>query len=64
MYVAVSILPKSVAVTQLALQDGQLVATANMLELAPGTKIGHVPAERLRLMGEGIQKSNAFLAPR
>lgn len=56
MFVAVSVLKDSLAVTQLAEENGQLVSTDNVVDLQPSSKLGHVPYERLRVLGDGVHE--------
>ncbi len=56
MFVSVSVLKDSLSVTILAKENGQFVSTSNVFELHPDGKLGHVPYERLRAMGDGVHE--------
>ncbi len=56
MYVALSVLKNSLAVTPLMKRDGRLVSTGNVVNLQPNSKLGHVPYERLRILGDGVHE--------
>ena len=56
MKVAVAVMPDCVSATEVTGKDGRFIATDELYIIHPDERLGRVPYERLRELGEGVHE--------